>query len=87
MSESKTGMSGDNGELERLRRQGGGGKHDPLPQSEKKREDQASPAKFADDPADVEPIRSATRNQSQVSPEDYEGSSQSGGSDRGRDKV
>lgn len=87
MSDRETSMSRDSGEPERVRRQDGGGERRPLPQSEENRGNRPPDDEPVDDPAEVEPTRSAIRNQSQVSPEDYEGSSQSGGSDRPQDKM
>jgi hypothetical protein len=87
MSPRETSMSRSSGDEEDMRRQDGGGERDPLPQSEENRGDQPDKHRGTDDPAEAEPIRSALRHQSQVSPEDYEGTSQSGGSSRADDKV
>lgn len=75
------------GAPERVRRQDGGGERDPLPQSEANRANRAPDDDDIDDPAKAEPTKSALRNQSEVNPDDYVGSSQSGGSDRTDDKT
>lgn len=73
------------GGAEEQRRRDGGGERDPHPASEEARGNQRP--RRAGSPEEKEPTRSAIRNQSQVRPEDYEGASQSGGSDRPQDKV